>query len=99
MLSWNCILARVIRAVQLFEKLVFGLRKFGYLMSTRGRTGRLRRVEQPFALKTGLELLVCKLNGPGANLNQDYKTEIPDKHRSGLSSEVEEKFGKWTRTI
>jgi hypothetical protein len=68
-------------------------------MSTRERIGPLLRGGKPFGLKTGLEVPVCKLNGPGASLNQDLKKEIPDKHRSELSSEVEEKFGKWTRTI
>ena len=55
-------------------------------------------LQSPLDSKPG-SLPVCKLNGPGASLNEDLKKEIPDKHRSELSSEVEEKFGKWTRTI
>jgi hypothetical protein len=44
---------------------------FGYLMSTRGRTGLLRRGGRVFALKTGLDPCLCKPNSLGASLNQE----------------------------
>ena len=51
-------------------------RRFRDLMSTRGKTGLLRRGGRPFALKTRLDLCVCKPNSLGVSLNQDLKRKF-----------------------
>ena len=52
---------------------------FGYLMSSRGRTGPLWRSGTPFGLKTRLQLRVYKPSSVGTSLNQDSKWKFQIK--------------------
>ncbi len=47
----------------------------GILCQREGELARCSRVESLWT-KTGLELRVCRRNGPSASLNQDLKKEI-----------------------